>query len=1173
MNQESNTTAREGKRKRHCPSAGPWLSAVFACAILIIRLPAQQVTQPSPPKDESIVELSPFVVTTDSNNGYSATNTLAGTRLNTPLKDIGTAISVVTKEFMDDIGASNVETLLAYTTGTEVGGLSGNFAGSPISDGRPNSNDQRENPNGNQRVRGLARAELSRNYFLTDIPFDSYNTDSITINRGPNSLLFGIGSAGGVINNSTITPVFGRDFNQVALRFGQRGSHRETLDINKTIIPGRLGLRFAALNENTKFRQRPAFESSQRAYLALQGVLHKGERDAFLGSTIVRGSYEKGETDGNPPNQIPPNDGLTNWWSLPSGTDFESYTGRTASGFLTNGSFVPQRIVDRRLANAQSGFNNGPYISAWFLQMALFYPGTGSGASSVNGLQGGMGTLRYSQLSAAARRALGVNGDTTYAASRNLFGLPFYPNFTAQSIDRRVFDYYNYLLAGDNGFRRRDFDTFNVTLEQSFWDYRAGFEIAFDSQDYTQDSMLPFGGGQSGGTGQADINVDVNQVLYVAADANGDGSPEVSLNPNAGRAMVRERGAPERIRRTQRDAERMQLYLKLNGEDLFGNKTAAWLFGKHTLTGSYIAHRFDTKTSNSNIGWDSKQVNVAALVNNQTINQGNRLVHTAFFLSDNLLGVSNPLDARVSQIKDKLPSDGDTYKLYYWQPGANGSIQTAEFFVRRYLGSEDINRTKLSSEVVSWQSDLLGGNLKGLVGWRKDSQTLHEMVDLDNDNDPSTEFRLPDGEWNPASTQLNREPVGPKETARSVTWSVVGVYPEKWLPRLPLDAELRLFINGSENFEPSGARRNLDGQLLPSPSGTTKEWGGIIELFKGKYSARVNFFETAATGSTYSVLNSSSSSIVTLPNTWANRYLTAFANWKADPAFTTEAAALAAFDPRLIAAGLNTFDKVLAHIFTLQPEGIRSQTNYRIETVNGQQEVRFSNIDGLVATSDYLAKGWELELVANPNRNLRLAFNIAKQETIQTNLAPDLKKYTAEMLAILQASPMYNVKDVPDSPDEPNTLSSRFRNAVTANLTAEAAKEGTVSLEQRKYRANIVANYTFRNGWLKGFNLGGAARYQSAVATGYPTIPNEDGNPVPLLDRAFFTEPEIRGDVFCGYQRKIYNGRVDWKIQLNIRDAFGSDDPIPVWTNPDGQVAVVRIPPLTEVFLTNTFKF
>lgn len=1143
-------------------------------SLLCSPLNAQRTSPPAASlEEESVTELSPFVVTSESDSGYAATNTLAGTRLNTPIKDIGTAISVVTKEFMDDIGASDAGTLLTYTTGTEVGGLSGNFAGSPISDGRPDSTEQRENPNGNQRVRGLARAELSRNYFLTDIPFDSYNTDSVTINRGPNSLLFGIGSAGGVINNSTLQPVFGRDFNQASFRFGQRGSHRETFDINKELIAGRLGLRLAGVNESTEYRQRPAFEASRRGYAALHAVLHKAKRGAVLGNTTLRGSYEKGETDGNPPNQIPPNDGVTNWWTLPSETNFQSYTGQAASGFLTSGAFVPQRIVDRRLANPQSGFAAGPYISAWFLQMALYYPNYGQGPSSVNGLQGGMGTLRYSQLPAAARAALGVNGDMTYAASRNLFGLPVYPNFTAESIDRNVFDYYNNLLAGDNGYRRRDFDTFNLALEQSFWDYRAGIEIAFDRQDYTQDSMLPFGGGQAGGTGQADINIDVNQVLYVAPDRDGDGQPDVAFNPNAGRAMVRERGAPQRIRRSDRQAERVQAYFKLNGDDLFGNKTVAWWFGKHTFTGAYIGHRFDFRNSNTNIGWDSKQVNVAALTNNQTINQGNRLVHSAFFLSDSLIGVSDPSQVRMSQIKDRLPSDGDTYTLYYWQPGANGSIQTAEFFVRRYLNNEDIGRTKLTSEVVSWQSDLLGGHVKGLVGWRKDSQTIHEMVDLDNDGDPTTEFRFADGEWNPASTRLDSNPVGPKETARSVTWSVVGVYPEKWLPKLPLGAELRLFMNGSENFEPIGARRNLDGQLLPSPSGTTKEWGGIIELFKGKYSTRVNFFETAVSGSTYSILNSASNSLVTLPNTWANRYLTAFANWRADPAFTTEAASIEAFDPRLIAAGLNTYDKILQHIFSLQPEAIRAQTGYRIETVNGLPEVRFSNIDGLVATSDYLAKGWELELVANPTRNLRLAFNVAKQETIQTNLAPDLKQNAAEMLALLQASPMYTVKDVPDSPDEPNTLATRYRNAVTSLLAAEAAKEGTVSLEQRKYRANFVANYTFRNGRLKGFNLGGAARYQSKVATGYPTMPNADGNPVPLLDQAFFSNAETRGDVFCGYARKIYSGRIDWKVQLNIRNAFGSDDPIPVWTNPDGKVAVVRVPPPTEVFLTNTFRF
>ncbi|MGH8019024.1 MAG: hypothetical protein ACREIA_12165 [Opitutaceae bacterium] len=281
-------------------------------------------------------------------------------------------------------------------------------------------------------------------------------------------------------------------------------SHRESLDFNKELIDGRLGVRLAALYEDRQYRQRPAYELDRRLYGSLHAVLRKAPENAFLGNTTLRGSYELGELDGNPPNQIPPNDGLTHWWVLPT-TDFESYTGQPGSGFLTSGAFVPQRTIDRRLPDAQSGWRAGPYISAWFMQMAVFYPNYGAGAESVNGLQGGMGTLRYSQLPAAAREALGVNGNTTYAASRNLFGLPIYPNFTAASADRDVFDYYNHLLGGENGYRDRDFDVADLALEQSFWNYRAGIELAYNRQDYDQDSWLPFGGGQSGGTGQSDI--------------------------------------------------------------------------------------------------------------------------------------------------------------------------------------------------------------------------------------------------------------------------------------------------------------------------------------------------------------------------------------------------------------------------------------------------------------------------------------------------------------------------------------------------------------------------------------------------------------------------------------------------------------------------------------------
>ena len=61
--------------------------------------------------------------------GYAATSTLAGTRIKTDLKDLGTSISVVTEEFMEDVAATDAQTLLSYVSNVEVGGIQGNFSG------------------------------------------------------------------------------------------------------------------------------------------------------------------------------------------------------------------------------------------------------------------------------------------------------------------------------------------------------------------------------------------------------------------------------------------------------------------------------------------------------------------------------------------------------------------------------------------------------------------------------------------------------------------------------------------------------------------------------------------------------------------------------------------------------------------------------------------------------------------------------------------------------------------------------------------------------------------------------------------------------------------------------------------------------------------------------------
>jgi hypothetical protein len=78
-------------------------------------------------EDADVYELTPFEISSSEETGYLATSTLAGTRLRMNLDDVGSSISVFTEQLMDDLGAVDNETLLAYGLNTEVGGTRGNF--------------------------------------------------------------------------------------------------------------------------------------------------------------------------------------------------------------------------------------------------------------------------------------------------------------------------------------------------------------------------------------------------------------------------------------------------------------------------------------------------------------------------------------------------------------------------------------------------------------------------------------------------------------------------------------------------------------------------------------------------------------------------------------------------------------------------------------------------------------------------------------------------------------------------------------------------------------------------------------------------------------------------------------------------------------------------------------
>jgi hypothetical protein len=121
--------------------------------------------------EKDVVQLSPFIVSSERDSGYQATSTLAGTRLNTPIRDLGAAISIYTKDFLNDIGATNANELLIYATGMEAAGAGGNFSGAAdsVSSVEVVGNASRVDPQQSSRARGLAAPNFTRGYFGTNI--------------------------------------------------------------------------------------------------------------------------------------------------------------------------------------------------------------------------------------------------------------------------------------------------------------------------------------------------------------------------------------------------------------------------------------------------------------------------------------------------------------------------------------------------------------------------------------------------------------------------------------------------------------------------------------------------------------------------------------------------------------------------------------------------------------------------------------------------------------------------------------------------------------------------------------------------------------------------------------------------------------------------------------------
>ncbi|MBC9867046.1 MAG: TonB-dependent receptor plug domain-containing protein [Opitutae bacterium] len=1204
-------------------------------------------------EDSDIFELSPFQVDESADLGYYSAQTLAGGRLKSNLRDVATTVQVVTQEMLEDVGATGLDEVLVYTTNTDVLGPLSVYGAldDTAGDGTLEQSEARQNPNNANRVRGLAAATRTTNYFESFIPFDRYNSDRIDINRGANSFLFGLGSPGGIINSNLSKASFRDDTAEISFQvstenFEDNYSNRISVNLNKVLIEGKLAIRVAALEDNREFTQRPAYRDTSRQYAALQ---FKPFEDHHI---VFNANYEEGDIESVPVDRLSPLETLSGFLDDPFGTQWAG-VGHipNAAGRRIQDPFGNVLTSNSRGSSGYLGTDiNGVQLTTGQYDNFIKRNGWASvydGTEDANGISGrgvhtGWTNNRVRRGSAYYDPGNNFTGRSESVMTRNLRisdydNISAYDGFANQGLHNYdVFDFRRNLLTGTIDNFRNEFDRRMFSLEAVTEDGNFGIELSYAQEDFFRDSFVAIPA--------PTIDIDHNYSFPIGpSETFNDGvtypigpvDPTQTVtegisNPNFGRLYFYAPSSNQTINNDDRETKRLTAFAKFDFEEHFDDGILKW-FGRHTLTAL-----LDDHTLNEQRFVDKPAVfgNNADFYHSTQATIFQRLWSGFFYISDPVLqawedpnfGLSDfhtdGLDPRVSV---KFPENVQIPLAYLWEgdPATEESRTTTLRDGRPEDGlytpqfapfSGVLTKTVVESYAANLQSFLFADHLVANMGWRKDElsidrNALPPLTEADNPiRDPEV--------FNLDHPNTSRQ----KQDSSTFSYGLVLKTPQDWLPE---GTSLSFHYGESENFVPNPNGFTFTGENVPNGDGTTKEMGVSIGLMDDKFVARINHYKGSLTNERYRPVTSG---IQQIGNADIGRFFQGLLldmdqydrdrdgqfdlRLATDPNDPTQTILI---DPDVDDNGF--LDEIepggesyvegaeympLADFITLFNAYDEFYNPWARETAEhmwtpgtipgSNEDAQFSASSGLsevlTDTVDLDAQGWELELTYNPSRNLRLSMNVTQQEAVRTNVAPRLKELIDAIVDIHNLVPDGNrlegtqrsrnrlTRPLDAQDYGGGTIAGRvFRGNPGRNYFQQAALAGSDNPEVREWRVNAFGNYSFTEGKLKGFNVGGAYRWQDRAAIGYPVFIGEEF-PVPFKDvtAPYYDDGSEFVDLWVGYRGKLTN-KVNWRIQLNVRNVFADSDPLVVLRQPDGSVGRVSIPVPRVYQLSNTFSF
>ena len=465
------------------------------------------------------------------------------------------------------------------------------------------------------------------------------------------------------------------------------------------------------------------------------------------------------------------------------------------------------------------------------------------------------------------------------------------------------------------------------------------------------------------------------------------------------------------------------------------------------------------------------------------------------------------------------------HTMRYGNPTTGFTQETVGLGPAALTGSGN-SLTILKTQGAIAQSHLLSDRVVTTFGFRKDRRYGKPGI---------TTRYLPDGVTIDDSTYIQWSPANWGFGGGNTKTAGVVVKPLRWLS---------VYANQSDSFQPAAVAQDIYLQRLPDPKGRGLDYGFGLNLFDGKLNLRVNKYKT----SELRRRNGESGTIAQRIQRMEFRYNAQNANdnfqlqRKAEEWVTTGAA------ERGQTLTETQIEQQVAAIMKLPVEYLRPFES------------------GVSATDDNIGKGMEIELNYNPTKFWTMKFNVAKQQSIGASIAPELKQWIEERLAVWPTiiDPTIGRPWYTETYNNGGSAKTFFDGNITGQLALYQALEGKSKPQIRQYRANFSTNFRLSGitdqRILKRFNLGGALRWEDKGAIGFysvqqpPVIATALDGTRPIYDKGRYYV-----DAFMGYRTPFFSDKVTANIQLNVRNVTENGRLQAISARPDGVSTAFRI--------------